>query len=54
MHDYQCPGCDRKLSQFIARSVLIHACQDGCGGFWLSDEVLDYFKQPFEPIGCLK
>lgn len=50
-YDFRCPACERVLREYIARQIMLHACDGGCGGFWLSSEALDYFRGPFEPLG---
>ncbi len=47
----KCPVCGNALSEVKAGSILVHACQNGCGGLWINHFQLDKIDMPDEYDG---
>lgn len=47
----RCPACGNTLSQKIAGSITVDACEGGCGGIWFDNFELKKVDEPDETAG---
>ena len=47
----KCPACENQLTQIVAGSITVDACEGGCGGVWFDRFELEKVDEPHERAG---
>lgn len=47
----KCPACENQLTQMVAGSITVDACEGSCGGVWFDRFELQKVDEPHESAG---
>lgn len=48
----ECPSCQNALTPHVAAGVTVHACRDGCGGYWIERKSLKRIPERLPGAGA--